>query len=60
MEFTELHPPSASEVPGPGHYKLPEESRLEAYKRGAFLEKADRFGPEKGADTPGECAIVIK
>ncbi|KAF8514212.1 hypothetical protein BU17DRAFT_68456 [Hysterangium stoloniferum] len=40
-------PEKPSEVPGPGHYKIPEESRLDAYKKGAFLEKAERFAKEK-------------
>lgn len=50
----ELTRPLASDIPGPGSYKIPEESRLEAYKKGAFLEKADRFEAEKGSDVPGE------
>ncbi|KAF8482218.1 hypothetical protein JB92DRAFT_3036967 [Gautieria morchelliformis] len=43
----------AADIPGPGFYKLPEVSRLESYKKGAFLEKADRFDSENGTDMPG-------
>ena len=32
-----------------------QESQLDEYKRGAFLEKADRFSEEKASDIPGTC-----
>ncbi|KAF7975896.1 hypothetical protein HWV62_8315 [Athelia sp. TMB] len=43
------------DVPGPNTYNVDQdiESNLDAYKRGAFLEKTDRFGEEKMADGPG-------
>ncbi|KAJ3499807.1 hypothetical protein NLJ89_g10057 [Agrocybe chaxingu] len=37
----------ASDVPPPGAYSLPQESMLDNYKHGAFLEKADRFSKDK-------------
>ena len=44
----------ASEVPGPNHYTIPEQEGWDSYKRGAFLEKADRFPKEKPYEGPGE------
>jgi hypothetical protein len=40
-------------VPGPNHYKLPDQENWDSYKRGAFLEKADRFGKDKAYEGPG-------
>ncbi|KAJ7594855.1 hypothetical protein C8J56DRAFT_927788 [Mycena floridula] len=45
-------PLKMSDVPGPNSYNLNQESQLDAYKRGAFLEKTDRFN-EKQSDVPG-------
>jgi hypothetical protein len=44
---------AASDVPGPNHYTLPEQEGWDAYKKGAFLEKADRFQKEKPYEGPG-------
>jgi hypothetical protein len=44
----------ASEVPGPNAYMIPEQEGWDSYKRGAFLEKADRFPKEKPYEGPGE------
>jgi hypothetical protein len=35
------------EVPAPNAYDIQHESALDNYKRGAFLEKADRFSKDK-------------
>lgn len=46
--------PKASDVPDPGAYDPVDIDQVFAgHKRGAFLEKADRFDPEKVSDTPG-------
>ncbi|KDQ55869.1 hypothetical protein JAAARDRAFT_71211 [Jaapia argillacea MUCL 33604] len=45
-------PPKIPDVPGPGTYN-PTQEQLEAYKRGAFLEKADRFNNDPISDLPG-------
>ncbi|KAF5321439.1 hypothetical protein D9619_001427 [Psilocybe cf. subviscida] len=42
-----FEPMKVPEVPGPNAYTLPQESALDNYKRGAFLEKADRFSKDK-------------
>jgi hypothetical protein len=37
------------------------ESQLDAYKRGAFLEKTHRFSKEKPSDVPGlSCKLMPK
>ncbi|KAJ7209499.1 hypothetical protein GGX14DRAFT_520769 [Mycena pura] len=43
-----FEPQQTSDVPGPNYYDLCQESQLTAYKRGAFLDKAERFSK----DTP--------
>ncbi|KAJ7462204.1 hypothetical protein B0H11DRAFT_1871407 [Mycena galericulata] len=48
-----FEPQQISDVPGPNSYNICQESQLEAYKRGAFLEKADRFSKDKPFDVPG-------
>ncbi|KAI0820002.1 hypothetical protein BC628DRAFT_1399853 [Trametes gibbosa] len=40
------------EVPGPGAYN-PQDPDYEAYKRGAFLEKTNRFNKDKPSEVPG-------
>ncbi|KAI0329702.1 hypothetical protein GY45DRAFT_844771 [Cubamyces sp. BRFM 1775] len=40
------------EVPGPGAYN-PQDPDYDAYKRGAFLEKTNRFDKDKPSDVPG-------
>ncbi|KIY74278.1 hypothetical protein CYLTODRAFT_439211 [Cylindrobasidium torrendii FP15055 ss-10] len=47
-----FEPKKVPDTPGPGTYNIPTESQLDAYKRGAFLEKADRFGTEKIDEGP--------
>ncbi|KAI0663618.1 hypothetical protein C8Q70DRAFT_370111 [Cubamyces menziesii] len=42
----------APEVPGPGAYN-PQDPDYDAYKRGAFLEKTNRFDKDKPSDVPG-------
>lgn len=62
------------DVPGPNAYNIPpgkqyfdvtrsgltpsSESSLESYKRGAFLEKTDRFSKEKPLYIPGTCLAL--
>ncbi|KIM83361.1 hypothetical protein PILCRDRAFT_819600 [Piloderma croceum F 1598] len=41
------------DVPGPGAYNADQEYNWDAYKRGAFLEKADRFNKDRLSDGPG-------
>ncbi|KAH9892473.1 hypothetical protein C8Q73DRAFT_666345 [Cubamyces lactineus] len=41
----------APEVPGPGAYN-PQDPDYDAYKRGAFLEKTNRFDKDKPSDVP--------
>ncbi|KAJ7733748.1 hypothetical protein DFH07DRAFT_845306 [Mycena maculata] len=48
-----FEPQQISDVPGPNSYNLCQESQLEAYKRGAFLEKADRFSKDLLSEVPG-------
>ncbi|KAJ7647406.1 hypothetical protein FB45DRAFT_734139 [Roridomyces roridus] len=48
-----FEPQKKSEVPGPNAYDLNQPSQLDAYKRGAFLEKAERFAKEAASDAPG-------
>ncbi|KAJ7096402.1 hypothetical protein C8R44DRAFT_889709 [Mycena epipterygia] len=48
-----FEPQQVSDVPGPNSYNLGQESQLDAYKRGAFLEKADRFSKDLPSDIPG-------
>jgi len=43
----------ASDVPGPNYYTIPEQEGWNSYKRGAFLEKAERFPKEKPYEGPG-------
>ncbi|KIM45040.1 hypothetical protein M413DRAFT_24307 [Hebeloma cylindrosporum] len=45
-------PLKVPDVPGPNAYNIPPESSLESYKRGAFLEKTDRFSKEKPPHVP--------
>lgn len=46
--------PKPSETPGPGAYlSVDIDEIFSGHKRGAFLEKADRFDPEKLSDVPG-------
>ncbi|KAG8764926.1 hypothetical protein FRC20_007413, partial [Serendipita sp. 405] len=45
-------PEKPSEVPGPNHVKLPEEEGWDSYKRGAFLEKSERFPKQKPYEGP--------
>ncbi|KAF9529321.1 hypothetical protein CPB83DRAFT_875673 [Crepidotus variabilis] len=42
-----FNPAKPSEVPPPGAYNIQQESVLDNYKKGAFLEKADRFNLDK-------------
>jgi hypothetical protein len=35
------------------------ESQLDAYKRGAFLEKADRFSKDLPDEIPGEIFLTL-
>ncbi|KAI0355587.1 hypothetical protein OH77DRAFT_1479263 [Trametes cingulata] len=42
----------APEVPGPGAYN-PQDPEWDAYKRGAFLEKTNRFNKDKPSEVPG-------
>ncbi|KAJ7497216.1 hypothetical protein FB451DRAFT_220873 [Mycena latifolia] len=48
-----FEPQQISDVPGPNSYNLCQESQLDAYKRSAFLEKADRFSKDLPNDVPG-------
>ncbi|KAF7361981.1 hypothetical protein MVEN_00543300 [Mycena venus] len=49
-----FEPEKISDVPGPNSYNLCQESQLDAYKRGAFLEKADRFSnKDSSSEVPG-------
>ncbi|KAK0461352.1 uncharacterized protein EV420DRAFT_1306178 [Desarmillaria tabescens] len=48
-----FEPPKVSDTPAPNAYNVAPDSQLDAYKRGAFLEKTDRFSKEKPADVPG-------
>lgn len=48
----------ASDVPAPNAYNIPQESVLNTYKRGAFLEKADRFNKEKIETAPGTQLVM--
>ncbi|KZT22213.1 hypothetical protein NEOLEDRAFT_1244068 [Neolentinus lepideus HHB14362 ss-1] len=45
-------PEKIPDIPGPGTYNPTIES-TEAYKRGAFLEKANRFDKDKPSEIPG-------
>lgn len=49
--------PKPSDIPGPGTYAPVDIDEIFSghLKRGAFLEKADRFDPDKISDTPGIC-----
>ncbi|CAA7259285.1 unnamed protein product [Cyclocybe aegerita] len=44
----------ASDVPPPGAYNIPQESMLDNYKHGAFLERADRFSKDKQPTAPAQ------
>ncbi|KAF8894136.1 hypothetical protein BD779DRAFT_1435431 [Infundibulicybe gibba] len=48
-----FEPPKIPDVPGPNTYNLNQESQFDAYKKGAFLEKTDRFSKEPAAEVPG-------
>ncbi|KAJ7925221.1 hypothetical protein B0H13DRAFT_2654390 [Mycena leptocephala] len=48
-----FEPQQISDVPGPNSYNLCQESQLDAYKRGAFLEKTDRFSKDLPSEIPG-------
>ncbi|KAJ6586844.1 hypothetical protein DFH09DRAFT_910508 [Mycena vulgaris] len=54
-----FEPQQISDVPGPNSYNLCQESQLDAYKRGAFLEKADRFSKDALDDVPGPGAYNL-
>ncbi|KAJ7703281.1 hypothetical protein B0H17DRAFT_1194478 [Mycena rosella] len=54
-----FEPQQISDVPGPNSYNLCQESQLDAYKRGAFLEKADRFSKDLPDEVPGPGAYNI-
>ncbi|KAG6830802.1 hypothetical protein H0H92_014651 [Tricholoma furcatifolium] len=41
-----FEPQKVSDVPGPNSYNVAAESHADDYKRGAFLDKADRFSKE--------------
>jgi hypothetical protein len=44
-----------SDIPGPGAYDPVDiDAVFDSHKRGAFLEKAERFGVDKLSDLPGE------
>ncbi|CCA70520.1 hypothetical protein PIIN_04457 [Serendipita indica DSM 11827] len=43
-----------SETPGPNYYTLPETEGWDSYKRGAFLEKADRFPKQRQYEGPDD------
>ncbi|KAG6899981.1 hypothetical protein C0993_004749 [Termitomyces sp. T159_Od127] len=45
---THLTPLAVSDVPGPNSYNVMADSQLDDYKRGAFLEKAERFIKDDG------------
>ncbi|KAJ7188351.1 hypothetical protein C8R46DRAFT_877187 [Mycena filopes] len=45
-----FEPQQISDVPGPNSYNLAQESQLDAYKRGALFEKADRFSKQSPSD----------
>ncbi|KAF8894901.1 hypothetical protein CPB84DRAFT_1816067 [Gymnopilus junonius] len=42
-----FQPPKPSDVPGPNAYSIPPDSLLDNYKRGAFLEKTERFAKDR-------------
>ncbi|KAL1663521.1 hypothetical protein GGF50DRAFT_102891 [Schizophyllum commune] len=46
-----FEPVKDSGVPGPGAYNVDTESQLDGYKRGAFLEKTDRFNDNQPEGT---------
>ncbi|RDB16797.1 hypothetical protein Hypma_002648 [Hypsizygus marmoreus] len=48
-----FEPTKISDVPGPNSYNIASADSQEDYKRGAFLEKANRFSREKESDVPG-------
>ncbi|KAF8197930.1 hypothetical protein BJ912DRAFT_874859 [Pholiota molesta] len=52
-----FEPMKVPDVPAPNAYTIPQESALDSYKRGAFLEKADRFSKDK---QPAESAPTHK
>ncbi|KIJ68163.1 hypothetical protein HYDPIDRAFT_83602 [Hydnomerulius pinastri MD-312] len=53
-------PEKIPDVPGPNSYNPLQDSQLDAYKRGAFLEKADRFSKDKPSDAPGPGSSAAK
>ncbi|KAF5386037.1 hypothetical protein D9615_002490 [Tricholomella constricta] len=55
-----FEPIKVSDVPGPNSYNLVADSQLEDYKRGAFLEKADRFSKEKESEAHGPGAYDVE
>ncbi|EKM54596.1 uncharacterized protein PHACADRAFT_210395 [Phanerochaete carnosa HHB-10118-sp] len=52
--FPAVKPP---EVPGPNAYNV-KDPEYDAYKRGAFLEKQDRFNDDEPSDVPGPGTYV--
>ncbi|KAG5718281.1 hypothetical protein E4T56_gene15094, partial [Termitomyces sp. T112] len=42
-----------SDVPGPNSYNVVTDSQLDDYKRGAFLEKTERFTKDKDHEVTG-------
>ncbi|EPQ56968.1 hypothetical protein GLOTRDRAFT_137420 [Gloeophyllum trabeum ATCC 11539] len=52
-------PEKVPDVPGPGAYN-PNLEITEAYKRGAFLEKTDRFDKDKPSGVPGPGAYATE
>ncbi|KAF9446385.1 hypothetical protein P691DRAFT_776890 [Macrolepiota fuliginosa MF-IS2] len=48
-----FEPFKAPDGPAPNAYNPTQDSQSEAYKRGAFLEKANRFNKDKDDDIPG-------
>ncbi|KNZ80489.1 hypothetical protein J132_05609 [Termitomyces sp. J132] len=49
-----FNPHKVSDVPGPNSYNVVTDSQLDDYKRGAFLEKTERFTKDKDHEVPGQ------
>ncbi|KAF8993708.1 hypothetical protein BDQ17DRAFT_126162 [Cyathus striatus] len=47
-----FEPLKVSDGPGPNAYNVAQDPNSQSYKRGAFLEKADRFSLEKESNAP--------
>jgi hypothetical protein len=47
------------EIPAPNAYNIQHESALDNYKRGAFLEKADRFSKDKVEAVQGVLSLFL-